>query len=74
MKKVFFSAVTIAALTLASCGGVDACECGETAAKGEKADKDLAKKCKEHADGLKDDEQKKFLEDAAKCMKSDKGE
>lgn len=66
MKKVLFSAVAIAALTLASCGGPSVCECKKNIDdKGQAKDKDLEEKCKKLTEGKSDEEIKKM--DEEKC-------
>ena len=71
MKKVFL--VLAVGAFLASCGGVDACECGKEMAKDEKdRDKELIDKCTEHYEGLEGDDKKKFDEDSEKCEKDAK--
>jgi hypothetical protein len=67
MKKIMFSLVAVAALTLVSCGGPSVCDCVENAKKGDKADKDVAEKCEKMVDGKSDEEKKKLEEEAAKC-------
>ena len=67
MKKIMFSLVAVAALTLVSCGGPSVCDCVSEAKKGDKADKDMIEKCKKLEDGKSDEEKKKMMEEAAKC-------
>ncbi len=67
MKKIMFSLVAVAALTLVSCGGPSVCDCVENAKKGDKADKDVVEKCMKMVDGKSDEEKKKLEEEAAKC-------
>jgi len=67
MKKVFFSAVAIAALTLSSCGGPSVCDCVAEIKKGDKADKDVIEKCKKLDEGKSDEEKKKMIEEAENC-------
>jgi len=67
MKKIMFSLVAVAALTLVSCGGPSVCDCVENAKKGDKADKDVTEKCLKMTEGKSDEEIKKMDEEADKC-------
>jgi len=65
MKKVLFSVAVLAAVTLASCGGPDACECKKQSA-------DLVKKLADNpGDKEAIDKEIKALEDKCKDFKEE---
>lgn len=62
----FFFAIS-AVLILNSCGGASACDCKSNDLKGEAADKEMQKKCKEAENNMTADQKAEFIASYKDC-------